>query len=241
MRSVIQKTLLAVPVLAAAVALSSGHAQAQSPPPQAPAPPLTAPNLSPYGQSRPVVEGIVVQYLMNHFGEVDGLLLNDGTQVHFPPHMAKGLVGTVKPDDSVSIQGYRSFDGPVVRAYTITNSQTGLSVSEREPGLLDRPIIPPSVRDLSLVERHVEGFVRVLLYGPRGEVNGAVLEDRSIVRVPPHAAYQVASLLQAGQAISAVGYGTENEYGRVIEATAIGSPGKPMTLISEPGPGGRRR
>ena len=183
----------------------------------------------------------MTQYLMNPHGEVDGLLLSDGTQVHFPPHMAKDLVGTVKPDDSVSVQGYRIFDGPVVKAYTITNTRTGSSVTEREPGLLDRPIMPPSVRDLSLVERHIEGIVRVLLYGPRGQVNGAVLEDRSIVRVPPHASYQVASLLQAGQSISAVGYGTENEYGRVIEATAIGSPGTPMIPIGDPGPGGRRR
>jgi hypothetical protein len=188
-----------------------------------------------------VVEGIVVQYLMNHLGEVDGLLLNDGTQVHFPPHMERDLVAAIKPADRISVQGYRSFDGPVVKAYTITNTQTGSSITEREPGLLDRPIMPPSVRDLSLVERHVEGLVRVLLYGPRGEVNGAVLEDRSIVRIPPHAAYQVASFLQAGQSICAVGYVTENEYGRVIEASAIGSPGKPMTPISDPGPGGRRR
>lgn len=177
---------------------------------------------------------------MNPHGEVDGLLLSDGTQVHFPPHMTKDLVGTVKPEDSVSVQGYRNFDGPVVKAYTITNTQTGLSITEREPGLLDRQM-PPSVRDLSLIERHAEGIVRVLLYGPRGEVNGVVLENRSLVRVPPHAAYQVASLLQVGQPISAVGYGTENEYGRVIEATTIGAPGTPMTPISDPGPGRRRR
>lgn len=91
-----------------------------------------------------------------------------------------------------------------------------------------------------MVERHADGIVRILLYGPRGEVNGAVLEDRSIVRVPPHAAYQLRSLLQVGQPISVVGYGVENEYGRVIEASSIGAPGKPMTLMSDPGPGGRR-
>jgi hypothetical protein len=244
MRYFTRSAKLTVRALVAIAALSFADVQAQSTPPSRPtqAPSAVAPGPSSgSGQSTPLVQGTVTQYLMNPHGEVDGLLLSDGTQVHFPPHMAKDLVGTVKPEDSVTVQGYRSFDGPVVKAYTITNTQTGLSITEREPGLLDRPIMPPSVRDWSLIERHAEGIVRVLLYGPRGEVNGVVLEDRSIVRVPPHAAYQVASLLQLGQTISAVGYGTENEYGRVIEATTIGAAGTPMTPISDPGPGGRRR
>ena len=126
-------------------------------------------------------------------------------------------------------------------AYAITNTQSGQSVVEREPALLDRPIMPPWVKDRSLVERHAEGTIRVLLYGPLGELNGAVLEDRTIVRIPPHAAYEVAGLLQVGQSITAIGYGTENVFGRVIEATAIGTSGKPMIPINDPGPGGFRR
>jgi hypothetical protein len=210
--------------------LSFEYAMAQ------PSPPPTSGPLPP-GQSISVTEGTVVQYLMNHHGEVDGLLLNDGTQVHFPPHMAKDLVAVVKPNDSVSIQGYRSLGGPVMSAPVITNTKTGQSIAEREPTLLDRPILPPSVKDLSLVERHAEGTVRTLLYGPRGDVNGAVLDDHTIVHFPPHAAYQVANLLQVGRSISAIGYGTENEYGRAIEVTAIGAPGTPMMPINDPGPG----
>jgi hypothetical protein len=178
-----------------------------------------------------------VQYLMNHHGEVDGLLLGDGTQVHLPPHMAKELVAMTKPGDPVNVQGYRS-TGPVVIDPVITNTKTGQSITEREPSPLDRSILPPQIRDLSLTERHAEGTVRNLLYGPRGDVNGAVLEDHTIVRVPPHAAYEVANLLQVGRSITAVGYGTENEYGRAIEATAIGTSEIPMTTIPRPGAGG---
>jgi hypothetical protein len=188
-----------------------------------------------------VVEGTIVQYLMNHHGEIDGFLLSNGTQVHFPPHMERNLVAVAKPNDVVSVQGYRSVGGPVMNAYVITNTKTGQSVTEQEPALLDRPILPPHLKDLSLVERHAEGIVRNLLYGPRGELNGAVLEDRTIVRVPPHAAYQVARLLQIGHSISAVGYGTENTYGRAIEATAIGASGSPMISLEDPGPRGFRR
>jgi hypothetical protein len=230
--------MFSVPALVNALAFGPALAQpssAQAPP----APP--APGFSSPGQSSPVVEGIVAQYLMNHYGEVDGLLLNDGTQVHFPPHMERDLIAVAKPNDPVNVQGYRGAGGPVVQAYAITNTQSGQSIVEREPGLFDRPIIPPYVKDRSLVERHAEGAIRVLLYGPRGELNGAVLEDRTIVRVPPHVAYQVAGLLQVGQSISAIGYGTENEHGRVIEATAMGTSGKSMIPINDPGPGGFRQ
>lgn len=230
--------MLSVPALV--TALSFGHSFAQPSPAQALSVPQ-APGLPPHSQSSAVVEGTVVQYLMNHHGEVDGLLLNDGTQVHFPPHMEKDLVAVAKPNDPVSVQGYRSFARPIVKAYAITNTRSGQSVVEEDPALLDRPIIPPWVKDWSLVERHAEGPIRVLLYGPRGELNGVVLEDHTIVRVPPHVAYQVAGLFQVGQQISAIGYGTENEYGRVIEATAIGTSGKPMMPINDPGPGGFRR
>jgi hypothetical protein len=181
-----------------------------------------------------------MQYLMNPHGEVDGLLLTDGTQVHFPPHMGKDLVAVVKPNDPVSVQGYRHVGGLVVKADVITNSQSGRSVTEREPGPFDGPIIPPHLRNWALAERHAEGPVRVLLYGPRGDVNGAILEDQTIVRFPPHAAYQIASILRVGAPFSAVGYGTENEYGRVIEATAVGAPGQALTPISDPGSGRMR-
>lgn len=200
-----------------------------------PSPPL------PSSQSEPVVEVTVVQYLMNHHGDVDGLLLSDGTQVHLPPHMAKDLVAFIKPSDSVTVQGYRSAGGSVIEAPIITNTKTGQSLVEREPAPLDRPLMPPSVRDLFLTERHAEGTVRNLLYGPRGEVHGAVLEDHTIVRVPPHAAYQMAKLLQIGQSISVIGYGTENEYGRVLEATAMGSSDTTMMPISDPLPRAFRR
>jgi hypothetical protein len=181
------------------------------------------------------VTGPVTQYLLNHHGDVDGLLLEDGTQVHFPPHMERDLLAVAKPHDIVQAQGYRGEGGPVVDASVITNTQTGQSVAQREPSWRDRPVLPPHVRDLALTERHAEGTIRTLLYGSRGEMNGAVLDDGTIVRIPPHAITQVDNLLQAGRSIQAVGYGTENEYGRVLEATTIGASGVAMMPIQDAG------
>src|ERR1051326_1074721 len=86
--------LITVVLLAAAGAWIIGPALAQ------PAPTPSAPGLSPPHQSSSVAEGTVVQYLMNHYGEVDGLLLSNGTQVQFPAHMEKNLIAVVKPSRS---------------------------------------------------------------------------------------------------------------------------------------------
>src|SRR6266852_9938369 len=77
---------------------------APPPPPQVqpPVPPMPA---GVYGQPGLGIQGTVRQYLMNPEGEVDGLLLNDGTQVHFPPHMAIELVSAIKLNDPVNVQG----------------------------------------------------------------------------------------------------------------------------------------
>jgi hypothetical protein len=180
-----------------------------------------------------VAQGTVVQYLMNPHGEVDGLLLSDGIQVHFPPHMEDELIAVVKPNDPVSVQGYRSFGGPVVKASVITNASSGQAVVEHEPSFLDRPA-SPFLRNLTLRELNAQGKVRALLYAPHGEVHGAVLEDGTQVRIPPHMGYPLAGLLQVGQQVSVVGYGTESQFGRVLEATAVGAPGGAMTAIDHP-------
>ena len=76
-------------------------------------------------------------------------------------------------------------------------------------------------------ELNVQGRVRALLSGPGGEVHGAVLEDGTQVRVPPHVGNQYRAPLKVGDAINAKGYGTANQYGRALEATAIGISGTP--------------
>src|SRR5215207_1763361 len=55
----------------------------------------------------PEVKGTVQAYSLTPRGDVDGLILNDGTEVHFPPHMSAQLVFAVKPGDAVTVHGLR--------------------------------------------------------------------------------------------------------------------------------------
>jgi hypothetical protein len=171
------------------------------------------------------IAGTVSQYLLNSRGEVDGLLLADGTQVKFPPHMSTDLTRSVKPDERITAQGVREVSAVFI-AFTITNAN-GQSVNEARP----MQPLPPDLRGVNLKPMQADGKIRVVLHAPRGEIEGAVLDSGTIVRIAPHASEQFSALLQTGAMISAKGYGTENEFGRSFEATEIGAGGQTLTPI----------
>jgi hypothetical protein len=72
------------------------------------------------------------------------------------------------------------------------------------------------------------------LHGPRGEVNGALLDDGTVLRLPPPEAYRFAALLQPGQLLVAEGIGTTNAIGRVLDVQQLGSSRDQMNLVPAP-------
>jgi hypothetical protein len=77
------------------------------------------------------------------------------------------------------------------------------------------------------------------LHGPKGDVNGALLDDGTIVRLPPPEAERFASLLASGQAIAVQGDMTATPLGRVLDATAIGQSMAALNPVGAPwGPPG---
>lgn len=180
-------------------------------------------------QAVETIQGMVSQYLMNPNGEVDGLLLTDGTQVHFPPHMSADLTQTVGPAGTISAQGVHE-NAVHFRAFTIFNTATGQSVNEARPPQFGRPL-PPELRGVELKPLQAEGKIKVVLVAPRGETDGVVLDNGTIIRVPPYIGAQYSVWLQVGQSIVVHGYGTENPLGRSLQATAIGLSGQPLTPI----------
>ena len=109
-------------------------------------------------------------------GEVDGFVLGDGTQVHVPPHQAAALaVFTARPGDTVSVQGRRAEGGSVIEAGLIRNQTSGVALENRGPRH-ERDGAGPG---------RVSGKVQFLLHGPRGEANGAILEDGTVLRPRP--------------------------------------------------------
>ena len=75
-----------------------------------------------------------VQYSLTPRGDVDGLILTDGTEVHLPPHLGTQLVFAVRPGDDVTIHGLRARAIPMVQAMSVSNDATGSTVTDNGPG-----------------------------------------------------------------------------------------------------------
>jgi hypothetical protein len=214
--------------------------QAQPTPSALNQPPALPPPLPDMGTAQvSSIRGTVSQYLMNPDGLVDGLVLNDNTIVRFPPHMSQQLVQTVRPQDSVRVDDFFQFQGVV---HASANANTQQTLVDTPPSAQNpRPVPNPYARQ----PMSANGGIKALTYAPRGEIDGAVLDNGTIVHVRPPVGMQYASLFRVGATLAASGYGTVNAYGRSFEATAIGpSAGQMQTVAAadygRPGRHGKR-
>ena len=165
------------------------------------------------------VKGTVAQYSMTPRGAVDGLILVDGTEVLMPPHLSTQLVFAVRPGDAVTIQGVKTVANPVVTAVSLTNDATGAVVDTRPPG-------PAQQLD-------DESRIKLQLHDPDGHLNGVLLEDGAIVRMPSADAEQDAAGLAVGQPLYARGEGVTTPLGKVIAAREIGPAKTKLIKVDE--------
>jgi hypothetical protein len=200
--------------IAAACLLLAASAFAQTPP--TPPVPL-APRAEPVQQT---VTGRIQQWLINPNGDIDGLLLDSGTQVSFPPHLSESLLQAVKLKDAVQVTGRRGVSGATLRADEIRNTATGRSVADQPPPKPGRRALRD---DAALTAMNASGRITRVLYSGRGDANGALLDSGTVVRFPPHVGVVMASTLAVGQPLYARGYGTRNAHGSALEATQIGA------------------
>ena len=182
----------------------------------------------------PAFHGNVAQYSLTPRGDVDGLILTDGTEVHLPPHLGTQLVFAVKPGDAVTVHGLRARAIAMVQAMSVTNDATGNRVTDTGPG---GPPGPGNPRQTLTAE----GRIKAQLHGPRGDLNGALLEDGTIVRLPPPEAERLAADLTPGAPLYVQGQGFAGPLGRVIEAASIGPNQNQLAQIAAPPPPGPGR
>lgn len=85
------------------------------------------------------VSGEIAEFHQSPDGEVDGLTLQDGTEIRFPPKSGKNVTGTVSIGDQVEISGWTHAGESEVHAEKITNVSSGKAVDVDQP--------PPDVPD----------------------------------------------------------------------------------------------
>jgi hypothetical protein len=165
-------------------------------------------------------EGTVARYLVDPRGEVEGLLLTDGTQMHVTSHIASEFIKVIKPGHRIRAQGTLKSQSALFEPNIIQNRTTGTTF--RTPLRLDLPI-PDQENRLSMTDMKASGTIQVLLYDYMNEtVRGMLLSDGTQVRLPPDVTDEFRRSLRVGQSVDAEGYGTENEYGRAMEALRLG-------------------
>lgn len=214
----LSKSLLAALMLAAPMVTGAGIAVAQMRPPAG----LATGNFDP--AQLPEFKGKVAQFTLAPYGSVDGLILDDGTEVQVPPHLSNALVFSVKPGDMISIRGLKSRNVAMVSAVTITNVASGVVIGGGQTG--GRP------EDMAKMD--VSGKIKALLHTPRGDVGGALLEDGTVLRLPPPEAAKEATLLTVGNTIAASGIGVSGPLGKSIGVLEIGPSADKLTKIEMP-------
>jgi len=177
----------------------------------------------------PAIQGKVAEYSLTPRGDVDGLILVDGTEVHLPPHLGTQLVYAVKPGDAVTIHGLKARAIAMVQAMSVTDDLSGKTVTDTGAG-------GPPGSHTAQQALNATGRIKTQLHGPRGDLNGALLEDGTIIRLPPPEATRLVAMLTAGKAVTVQGQGIEGPLGRVIEAHAIGPDIGHLSQVAVPPP-----
>ena len=174
----------------------------------------------------PAIQGKVAEYSLTPRGDVDGLILTDGTEVHLPPHLGTQLVFAVKPGDAVTVHGLRARAIPMVQAMSVSNDATGNTVTDN--GRADRRG-PRGTEQALTAQGRDQGTASRPAGRPERRAAGG-RHDR-----PPAAAGSAAAGLanwRPGAPLYVQGDGFAGPLGRVIAAQSLGPNANQLTQVA---------
>jgi hypothetical protein len=173
------------------------------------------------------VKSKVVRFLFNPRGDADGMLLANGTEAHFPPHLSVKVLKAIHPGDAVTLYGLKPRAAQMIACIAI-ESAAGVRIDDTGPPAKaknkhgKKPADGARDRDDGVARVEVEETIERQLHGPKGEVRGLLLSSGRIVRFPPHAADGARTLLKAGAVLAVRGEARTVSDTKVIEARAWG-------------------
>ncbi|HDR9027416.1 hypothetical protein [Burkholderia vietnamiensis] len=163
----------------------------------------------------PETRGRVTQFLLNPHGEVDGLILDGQLQVHVPPHLGRALVRHVASGDRIRVRGVKPRGADMVAAVQLT-ARDGAELADTGPGPEPHARPHPAREPIDVC-----GQIAFALHGPRGECNGALLTSGAALRMPPHAAAELADYLRPGTHVQVWGDAVVTPHGTTIDVVEI--------------------
>ncbi len=171
------------------------------------------------------VKSKVARFLFNPRGDADGMLLASGLEAHFPPHLSRKVLRSIRPGEQVTLYGVKPRGADMIACVAI-ESFKGVRIDDTGPAANGRKGNPPKnhrhVDDDGLRRIEIEDTIERELHGPKGELRGLLLASGRIARFPPHAADDARSLLRAGTLIAVRGQARTVAGTEVIEVRAWG-------------------
>lgn len=176
----------------------------------------------------PEMKGRIAQFLLASGGDVEGVLLADGTEVFTPPLLSTQIAFLLKPGDAVTIHGLRAKAIDMVLADSITNDSTNTTLRGRWLDMRGEHAATPPLS--------ATGQVRWQLHSAHGDLDGVALSDGTIVSLPSPEAERLADVLAPGRVLYTSGPGSKNLLGTVIAAEVLGVDREHAQIVAEPRP-----
>lgn len=160
------------------------------------------------------LRGVVERFTTAKKGEVDGCLLDDGTWVHWPPHLAEQVAPFLAKGDRIRVTGRTEIDKKgetKFEAETIINLRSNRSVFIDDDG----PKGPngrkgekgrKGRRPLTGEATVLRGVVARFTTAPKGETDGFVMDDGTWVHWPPHLQDRVKEAFSKGDRVRVAGW-----------------------------------
>jgi len=171
------------------------------------------------------VRSSVVSFTKAPSGEVNGCVLASGTAVHWAPYLGQNVTGIIAIGDIVRVVGWRelgSSNDLKLEAKQITNLGTNLTVNlASSPPLPAPPVgpVPPrphaSTDPVTPKTEAVRGTVKQMTTNAKGEVDGCVLTDGTVIHWTPQLADRFTAIVQRGDHIQATGHMETGAAGRL--------------------------
>ena len=171
----------------------------------------------------PYVTSSVERFLVNPDGNADGMILVNGVEVYFAPHLSAAVLTAIQAGDRITVYGVLPMAEPMIAAIII-EAANGTRIEDHGPPTQKLPGTmvhhPIKARESSRLE--VEALVRRTLHGPNGETRGVLLDDGTTVVLPVHRSEDLSALLSPASWLTVRGAGLVTEMGTAIRADEIG-------------------
>ena len=158
------------------------------------------------------VTGKVVKLQASDDFVFDGFYMisgGDSLLVRFPAHMGSQISPLAKPGSQITVSGVSEplgFGTSEMRMVSITSAGKTLTANQ--------PAIPLASAQETLVTAN--GKVTSLQTDREGNVNGVFIDNKTVLRFPPHVSAQLGNTLAKGSAISYSGSQKNKEQGEIL-------------------------